>query len=148
MLNAMYQRMTERLLNYWRHLSVDGALPKESDINPDDLKDVWDSCFLINVKDNRFRYDYLGKQLVEAYGDDLSGHEISTTLLYPDSPTLFNAMQEALTLKQPVEDEGEFTNKYGVIVRYRSVVIPLVQAHEETPTYILGGMRWRGYASS
>lgn len=144
----MEQRITERLLAYWEQLIKKGPIPLESAVNPDHLEGVWPSCFLINVSENRFRYDYLGDLLVEAYGDDLSGKEISSHLLYPDAPTLFNAIQESLSTQKPVQDEGEFTNKKGLVIRYRSIVLPLAKEAGNPPDYVLGGMRWRGYAGT
>lgn len=144
--NPAYQRTTDRLKNYWE-AACDGAdIPNESAINPDDLDEIWDHCFLIDLQDKRFRYDYLGSALIEAYGDDISGQEICETLVYPDSPTLFNAMQEAHNTRKPVYDDGEFANKKGVRICYRCIVLPLKKSSEPSARYVLGCMRWRGYA--
>jgi len=139
-------RLTERLQNYWEEVRGGKPVPDEADINPDHIADIWPSCFLINVRDTRFRYDYLGLDLVEAYGSDVSGQEICEALVYPNSPTLFNAMQQALRGGYPVEDHGEFINHAGAAVRYRCIVLPLVSHGDPATRFILGGMRWRWYS--
>ncbi len=45
-------------------------MPAEQDIDPDDIRDLWDSCFLIRVKDlgkADYNYTYLGEAIIEAY---------------------------------------------------------------------------------
>lgn len=140
------QRLTERLQHYWEEVRSAKTIPDEADINPDHIADIWPGCFLINVQDNRFRYDYLGPDLIEAYGSDVSGQEICEALVYPNSPTLFNAMQQALRSDCPVEDRGEFVNHAGATVRYRCIVLPLSSHNDPATRFILGGMRWRWYS--
>jgi hypothetical protein len=140
-----HQRITERLKAYWQKACKGSDIPHEADIDPDELDDIWEHCFLIDCNDSRFSYSYLGGALIEAYGDNFLGQEICEKLVYPDSPTLFNAIQETLRQKTPVEDAGEFTNAQGSDIRYRCVVMPL-SGLEGAQGYILGAMRWRGYA--
>lgn len=141
-----HQRLNERLQRYWDEVREDRDIADESQINPDHIAEIWPSCFLINAQEKRFRYDYLGPDLIEAYGSDISGQEICEALVYPDSPTLFNAMQHAIKARCPVEDRGEFVNHLGATIRYRCLVLPLSRNFEQAPSFILGGMRWKWYS--
>lgn len=79
-------RINERLLSYWRSIKPASGLPLESAINPEELSDIWDSCFLVQVTGNPsspYEYLTLGKSLVEAYGDDWTGKNICEALIYP-----------------------------------------------------------------
>lgn len=139
-------RLNEVLTGYWRAQCGNAAMPLEASIQPGDLENIWPSCFLLNVEDRQFRYDYLGEELIEAYGMSASNLEIAETLIYPDSPPLLNAITQAIAIRQPVEDEGEFNNHAGAVIRYRAVVLPLSRKKDDTVAFVLGGMRWRIYS--
>lgn len=139
-----YARLTDRLRSYWDGLRGDRPFPREDEIDPDALKEVWDHCFLVDVRDRRtFAYSYLGNALIEAYGDDITGKEISETLIYPHPVALFRAFHDVTTNAHPGMDAGEFTNAHGLLVKYRSCVLPLGSLTIDGVTYLLGGMRWK-----
>jgi hypothetical protein len=136
-------RINEQLMQYWHELKGERPLPLESEINTDALKDIWPSCFLITVKPNGFAYDYLGRDLLEAYGDDLTGREITEALLYPHPPTLFAKFRDIVNTAIPATDDSEFTNSRGAHVKYRSSVVPFASRGREGVSFLLGGMRWK-----
>ena len=47
-------RINEQLNAYWDKLRARHAMPRETDIAIDDLKDIWQNCFLVSVKDGAF----------------------------------------------------------------------------------------------
>ena len=47
---AGHHRINERLNAYWEHLRGHRAMPRESDVSIDDLKDIWPHCFLVATK--------------------------------------------------------------------------------------------------
>ena len=136
-------RINEQLMQYWHELCAGRPLPYESEINTEALKDIWPSCFLITVSDEGFAYDYLGRDLLEAYGDDLTGREITETLLYPHPPSLFNTFNLVCNMANPTTDDSEFINSRGLHVKYRSSVLPLAARGREGVSFLLGGMRWK-----
>lgn len=139
-------RINERLTDYWRDLCRGRPMPLESDVVMEDLKDLWDYCFLLSVKANGFAYDYLGPSLVLAYGDDLTGKEITETLLYPHPPSLINTFKNVVLNAAPARDENEFTNSLGEKVKYRSCVLPLASAGDtKKVAFLLGGMKWKAF---
>ncbi len=141
-----HKRLHERLLAYWQELRGNRAFPKEHDINPDDLEDVWDSCFLLQVigkgADMRFRYSYLGSALIEAYGNDLTDQDVCATLIDPTTPNMIKKSAEVVKQRVQMVDESEFVNSLGMRIKYRSCLLPLGEKPNEV-NYILGAMRWK-----
>lgn len=135
-------RIHDRMQSYWLQLRRDRAMPLESDVVLGDLGDIWASCFLVSVEDNSFAYDYLGAAIVVAYGDNITGKEISETLVYPHPPSLVNTFKNVVLSGAPAIDESEFLNSKGAMVKYRSCVMPLADATGKV-TFLLGAMKWK-----
>jgi hypothetical protein len=91
-----HHRIHERLNEYWQTLRRERRMPLESEVAMDALADIWSSCFLLSVKPTGFAYDYLGSSIIAAYGDDLTGKEITETLLYPHPPSLVNTFKNVV----------------------------------------------------
>lgn len=140
-----HHRINERLNTYWDMLRGNRTMPAEGDVAIEDIKDIWPSCFLITIKDGKFSYSYLGDQLVEAYGDDLTGKEIAETLVYPHPPSLINTFAEVAGTGEPKIDDSEFVNSRGATVKYRSCVLPLSGADGSSVAFLLGGMKWKAF---
>ncbi len=139
-------RIHEQLERYWQSLLNGRAFPREAEIDPQALKDIWDACFLVSARANgSFAYSYLGQALVDAYGDDISGREITETLLFPHPRSLFESFREVTQSGKPRTDESEFTNSRGHTIKYRSCLLPLAGPQGEKPAFILGGMKWKSY---
>jgi len=138
-------RINEQVVQYWESLKGERALPLEEEVNPQALSEVWDSCFLVQVLGgDRFSYSYLGSNLIEAYGDDITGHEIAETLVYPPQ-ALFEQFKKVVQSKVPQLDGNEFRNSKNLLVKYRSCVVPLAGRKQAGVTYLLGGMKWKIY---
>lgn len=143
---AHHPRINEQLELYWQGLKGDKPMPFEHDVNPDALKEIWDSCFLVSARANgTFAYNYLGKSLIDAYGDDLTGREIAEHLLGPHPESLFHSFKKVAQSGVPLVDEGDFTNSKGNIIKYRTCVLPLAGTEEKKVGFLLGGMKWKAY---
>src|SRR4051812_40273988 len=87
-------RLTEQMIDYWHALKGDRALPLEEEVDPQTFGDAWNHCFLVQVRESGvYAYSYLGSALIDAYGDDLTGHEVSEALVYPHPEGLFAQFQ-------------------------------------------------------
>lgn len=143
-----HQRINERLEEYWESLRRGRAYPGEKEIDPRAIADIWDSCFLIRVDgealEKGFKYTYLGLSLIEAYGDDLTGQEVCGRLVTPQSGQMVRKFHEVAESGRPVNDEGGFANRKNMLVKYRSVMLPL-GAPPDRVEYIIGGMKWRAF---
>lgn len=146
---AKQQRINERLLAYWASLKEGRMFPSEQEIEPEEIDDIWQSCFLVKVEEAGgepvFVYVYLGEDLIEAYGDDWTGQEICETLVYPANNEFAEKLLEVVTDETAVVDEVEFTNAQGLEIKSRSCLLPLGEEDQDGVRYILGGMKWRAF---
>lgn len=146
---ATQQRINERLLAYWASLKEGRPYPFEQEIVPEEIDDIWQSCFLIKVEEAGgepvFVYSFLGEDLIEAYGDDLTGHEICETLIYPGNNEFSDKLLEVVNDEAAVVDESEFTNSQGLNIKSRSCLLPLGEANQSGVRYIIGGTKWRAF---
>ena len=147
MFDTSEYRYHERLQKYWDGLRGNRKFPSENEINPDDLSDIWPSCFLISIDDVTrrlgYRYSYLGESLIEAYGDDINNPEITMRLVSSSDAPMIHKFDEVLKSMQPVIDESEFVNLKHLNIRYRTCLLPL--GTDGVVTHIIGCMRWKVY---
>ena len=141
-------RINERLVQYWYELRGDRPLPFEHEVNPAALSDIWDGCFLVAVHPEYFSYEYIGAALHEAYGCDLTGKELRAGMEQPHPQALFSMFQRVCRSAELVAEDGEFTNSRGMVVQYRSCVLPLAGRGGKGVSFLLGAIRWRPKAGA
>ena len=145
--SEMHHRSHEILQDYWDKIRGDKLMPTEGEIDPDELGDIWPSCFLICIDDVTrrvgYRYSYMGDKLIEAYGDDISNPEVAERLISTGSLPIIKKFDEVILEQKPIIDESEFVNLKGLNIRYRTCILPLGQAGKIT--HLLGCMRWKLY---
>jgi hypothetical protein len=148
MQSDLHHRSHEKLKNYWYELKKSRLYPQENELDPEYLTDIWDSCFLISNDDVTkrvgYRYSYLGRELVAAFGDDVTNQDAALKLLSTARVPNARKFDEVIDQRKPVFDEAEFTNLMGVHIRYRACLLPLGYNDKEV-SHILGCMRWRAY---
>lgn len=146
--HELHHRSHERLLEYWNNLRGNRIFPHESEIEPDDIADIWHSCFLISIDDVTrrvgYRYSYMGKNLVDAFGEDASSPDVALRLLSTMVVPNAKKINEVLHEKHAVIDDGEFTNVKNMNIRYRTCLVPFGYENGEV-SHIFGVMRWRTY---
>ncbi len=142
------RRITEKLLRYWLKTRGNKPYPKESDIDFEELSDIWDNCFLVQVfgKNSKppYKYTYLGKDLIAAYGGDITSDEVSKTIVSPYTKRVQKKFEELLKSKKPVSDDAEYVDSKKLKIKYRQVLVPLGNEKGDIE-YILGGMRWKPF---
>lgn len=141
--HAMERRITLRMLSYWEKLRKDRPMPTEQDIDPDDIVDLWDSCFLIHVKDLNqpdYNYTYLGQKILDAYKHGLSDGD-ATEVLSPNAGKLAMSFSKVIESSKPLIGEGEFKNIHQETVKYRQCLLPL--GENGRVDAILGGMHFK-----
>lgn len=139
------QRITFRLLGYWEQLRRENGrpMPSESDIDPDDIQDLWDYCFLVQTRDmykDDYNYTYLGSAILHAYKGGLS-MDNPCGLVSPNANRLALNYSRILETRQPILEEGEFRNVRNQLVKYRQCLLPLGYGDEVDA--IFGGMRFK-----
>lgn len=141
--SGIERRLTLRLISYWERVRADKVMPSENDIDPEELADLWDYCFLVQVRDlakNDYNYTYLGSAIVEAYRAGLS-REDPSGIVAPNANKLAHNYARVINEKKPVLEEGEFYNLHGDLVKYRQCLLPL--GYTEKVDAIFGGMRFK-----
>ncbi len=147
-LSDLHHRCHDELLEYWEKIRAGRQFPHESDVEAEAIADIWDYCFLISLDDVTrrigYRYSYMGKHLVEAFGDDVSSPDMALRLLSSTHVPSLKKIEEVLEKKHPVIDEGEFTNAHHMNVRYRTCIVPLGYENGQV-SHLFGVMRWKAY---
>ncbi len=137
------RRLALPLVAYWERLRGGRPMPSENDIDPEDLAELWDYCFLVQVADlakEECNYTYLGSAIVEAYRGGLSDDD-PAALVAPDAKKLAFNYTRVINTKLPVIEEGEFSNLRGDTVKFRQCMLPLGKGQEVEA--IFGGMRFK-----
>ena len=141
--NVIERRITLRLLAYWEKLRRDKIMPSEEELDPDDLQELWDYCFLIHTKDlskEDYNYTYIGKELQKAYHGELTKADC-LDLSSLNARKLSGNYETVINSKTPLIDEGEFVNMHNDLVKYRECLLPL--GCDGKVDAIFGGMRFK-----
>ena len=114
-------------------------------MDEEELAAIWESCFLIEVEEGgkKFKYEYLGNKIVEAYGADLEGLSVDDDPLYPESPDITTKLRETMQGCLPLQYEGAFISRDNADIKFHKILLPLGSGGKVN--YILGGMRWREF---
>jgi hypothetical protein len=121
------RRKALRLIQYWEQIRGAKKLPSENDVDPDAIADIWDSCFLLQVRDmsrTDGNFTYLGKHILDAFRGGLSGDSCGE-LVSPNIMNLGQNFNDLLDNQRPQLQEGKFRNIKGDLVRYRQALVPL-----------------------
>lgn len=140
---TLERRITVRLVAYWEKLRGDRVMPLENDIDPEDLADLWDYCFLVQVRDlqkSDYNYTYLGSAIMEAYRGGLSREDPSCLVAVNANKLAFD-YAKVIDSRVPIIQEGEFVNAQEELVKYRQCLLPLGTG--EKVDAIFGGMRFK-----
>lgn len=140
-------RSHTQLRKYWDSLRKNRPFPRESDIDPDAIADIWPSCFLVSIdavtrRLGVYRYSYLGEKIIEAYGDNGSDSDVASYMMSATDIPMIEKFDEVRDTKKPVIDEAEFINKRHLKVKYRTCLLPLGHTENEV-SHIIGCMRWK-----
>ncbi len=121
------------------------AMPIENDIDPEELGEDWDFCFLLQSRDvanvQDYNFTYLGSKIMKAYFDKaIDAH--NQFMVGPNAFRLSKHFGKVLETSAPVLDEGEFETLHGHRVLYRQVLLPL-GAPDKPVEAIFGGMNYK-----
>lgn len=136
-----------QLADYWRKLCDGRPFPLEEELDPDDLGESWDDCFLIQLRDiehvQHYNYTYLGSNILHAY----ESGQLQTHVPGLASVNALHLAEEFLNVMkhgQPYFYEDEHRINPLQMVRFRQCLLPLGN-HEGKIASILGEMRFRVY---
>ncbi len=130
------RRLVYRILRYWQQQRGARTFPSLDDINPEDIVDLWPSCFVLETQNSVDApyFQYLGASLAKYSGVFLSGEkDWSLTLL--DKATL--GFRNAIEKMEPLMLEDEITRFDGTQLLFRSILLPLSDNGEQVD-HLLG----------
>src|SRR4051812_36345195 len=71
------RRMHDHVREYWMSLKDNRPYPDESEVEPEVIAEAWDWCFLVDMRsgavERGFHYDYMGPELMDAFGINMTG---------------------------------------------------------------------------
>jgi hypothetical protein len=124
---GMERRMVLRLLSQWREWCGDGQYPTFVNVNPAQIAEIWDYCFVLDF------IEFEDDPVVRRVGDRLQGYLPAPVrnCQLPDVPA--NSLieqaapyyQEILDRSVPISRGGEFVKYDGMKVLYRSIILPM-----------------------
>lgn len=133
------RRITLRLLSYWEKKRGARKMCAESDIDPADIADLWEYCFIAQVRDLKksgYNFSYLGRAIADMYDDGMSGGDRR----FPTVGILAKGHEDVVEKGEPVVWEGELTNPQGDMFKFRQVLLPLGEG--ASVKAVFGGMRF------
>ncbi len=122
---AEERRLALRLLQHWREIAGERRWPLLADIDQEDMRDIWSSCFILKLQeDNAPLLVHVGAEL-QPEGQDLTGGSVEN--LPPQSllECAVSYIEEVVERKVPITVGGVFTDPRGTRILYRSILLPL-----------------------
>ncbi len=141
---GMEQRLVLRLLNHWRGLCGERDYPSFADVIPDDMPDMWHSCFVLEVVGHEeypvFRA--AGGEIISYAPDSLIGTPVSAWEPNTLIGVAVRHTQQVLRKGVPMSYGNEFIKVDGTKVLYRSILLPMSD-DGETISGLLGAANCR-----
>ncbi len=140
------RRLSARLEDYWGRLRGENTLPMIEQFNREAIADVWDFCFQVSALKNTvgktaYKYEYVGKEVVNILGKNLSGQMINPNIKAEAGSIVLKHLHECVDTLAPKHLEGKFVNEHDRIVKFRSCAIPF--GKEKRVTHIIVGLSWK-----
>lgn len=140
------RRLHERVRQYWDSMREGRRYPAEQEIDPMAIPEAWDWCFLVNMRKgsvaNGFTYEYLGPELMGAYGTNMVSFGQCDASTAPHIASMLRHFDEVTESGEAAIDESMFENIHMERIKYRCCLLPLGRQQVE---YILGCMRWKSF---
>ncbi|HYM30323.1 MAG TPA: PAS domain-containing protein [Candidatus Cybelea sp.] len=138
------RRLVLRLLNHWREIAGERAMPSFADLRAEAMPDMWPHCYVLELKAPPAPplLKIIGASFADEAGLDLIGKPVSSL---PADTLIRNASRYwdmVMDKRVPVSLGGEFKHRGGHLVLYRSIILPL-SANGAGPDHLLGGANCR-----
>jgi hypothetical protein len=144
--NPRERRLVLRLLGHWRDLAGDRAMPRVSDVDGAAIPELWPFCFMLDVRGAEPVFTFVGQFHVDSLGTNPTGQPLSSV---PAETLLSQGLSyypRVLARAIPITLGGQFVNRDGRTILYRSIIMPLGESDGPVPA-LLGGANCREVAA-
>ena len=126
------RRMVLRLLEFWRTEKGDASFPPAAKLDESAMPELYPFCLVLDVRGNPADPTVVAAgRTISSYSDaSLKGLPISR---FERNSLPFQAvtyLSEVLRKGVPISRGGSFTDKRGVTILYRSIVVPVADDGE------------------
>jgi len=141
------KRLTSRLTEIWTRLKGDHDLPDIVMFNSGSIDDIWHYCLRLSVQKSSadtktYQYDYMGQQIVEAYGKDLTGQTLSANIKNFPGAKILQRIDEIIKDPKIITDDGQFINTQSKVIKYRAILLPFGKTEV---THVIAGISWKAF---
>lgn len=140
--NASF-RYHEFLRQYWDGIRGNRTFPLLNEVDVNAVKEVWPYCFVVEVDNDTYRYQYLGAELTPISIQDGTQPHIARAF-GNNSVQMIEKFSEVVTRQKPLIEKSEFSNSAGQIIRYRMCLLPMGNEFNHVG-YIMGCVRWKTF---
>jgi len=124
------RRRSLRLLQYWELLRGGRLFPSEDELEPEKLHDVWDSCFVVQMRDIEttpdYNYSYLGNDIIKAHKTPGPISFEKLEMIGPQANKMDRHFRHVAQYQIPVLLEGTHSDSASnMTLKYRQLLLPL-----------------------
>lgn len=138
------RRLVLRLLSYWHELCGDRNFPSLAEIDPTQIPDLWEHCFVLEIGGHAENpvFRSIGAGLAEQAGLNLTDKRVTDLPEQTLVAAAVSYVDEVLRKNVPISRGGEYLAPDGVRVHYRSILLPMSD-DGETISGLLGAVSCR-----
>jgi hypothetical protein len=120
------RRLVLRLLQYWRQIAGDNAMPSAANLAPDAIADMWPHCFVLRFgASSEPVYDQVGTAFAAELNEPIIGVPVGNTPVETLLRQATRYWDMVADKKVPISLGGEFRHRRGELLLYRSIILPL-----------------------
>ena len=144
MLYNKERRCTNLLCEYWENLRGNRLYPDTSEIEPEQLSNIWDYCFIVKYASDQYIIQHVGNAIIQAYENDLNIAD-APIIQFDNVDNIQYFLDEVVESKEPLVEQSEWCNpEENEVVKFRQCFLPL-GPDENTVKAIIGAIRYKRY---
>lgn len=121
-------------------------MPALSDVNIQEILELWHFSFTIDARETDHRFYYFGPSLQNVFKEDYTGESVQNVM--NDDVIVNNTIgfyERAILSQEPVMEAASFFSE-GDEVRYRSIIVPL-SSNGQTVDFLMGTTNYKLFRS-
>ena len=132
------RRVTRQLVQLWESLQAGDALPAMGDFQSKAPDELWAHCLCIRVQDEDYWIETMGRDVVAAFGGDLSGQPLAGTRIAFPEFVIHKDIDGVVRGKRPAENQGFYGLSGSQVILYRTCHLPFDDEEGQGPRVVVG----------